>query len=154
MKKILFLVLILSLFSFFWLSAEPAEAQGIGLRCDTPHCRYAPYDRGGRWYGDRYYDGRHDYSPYVPYPDSVYGRDGVVIANPAPGTTLKVVKKGGGLICLGGLLSIFGCGEETVDFSTAPRSNPTPTPTPTPAPAQQLPSLAPYQGKINEEALP
>ena len=151
MKKILFLVLILSLFSFFWLSAEPAEAQGIGLRCDTPHCRYAPYDRGGRWYGDRYYDGRHDYSPYVPYPDSVYGRDGFTIVNPAPGTTLKIEKKGGGLICLGGLLSIFGCGEETVDFSTAPAAGQQTQAKPQTQGAQAYVTPAP---PVKEETLP
>ena len=137
MKKSLFLTLVF-LLSLLWLLAfgapMPAEAQGVGLRCDTPHCRYAPYDLRGRWAGDRYYDGRHDYSPYSPYADSVYARGGTTIVNPAPGTTLKVVKRGGGLICLFGILSILGCGEETVDFSTAPK-NPAPAPAESPPPA-------------------
>lgn len=113
------------LWSYELTGPQLVEAQGIGLRCDTPHCRYASFDRGGRWYGDRYYDGRHDDSPYAP--DSVYARGGTTIINPPPGTTLTVKKRSGGLICLGGFLSIFGCGEETVDFSTAPK-NPTPAP--------------------------
>lgn len=147
MKKVL-------VFGIFWLvfqfygaaSPELLEAQGVGLRCDTPRCNYQRFDRGGHWIGD----GRHDPSPYG-YggyaPDILFGQDGINILNPGPGTTLKIVKKSGGLICLGGLLSIFGCGEETVDFSTAPRSNPTPTP----VPAQQPPPPAP---PIKEEILP
>lgn len=97
------------------------EAQGVGLRCDTPRCRYAPIYRG-RWAGD----GRHDYSPYGPYgyggdyaPDALYSRDGVTIVNPSPGTNLKVEKKSGGFLCIVPLLNLF-CTEEKIDFSTAP----------------------------------
>ena len=141
MKKVLFSALVLSSFSFFWLSV-PAQvrAQGVGLRCDTPHCRYAPYDRGGHWYGE----GRHDYYqmplpipgyyvpvPY-PYPDTVYARGGISIMNPTPGTSLKVEKKSGGFIC-----SLFNfCSEEKVDFSTARPQAVPPSPQPASLPAE------------------
>ena len=65
MKKVLFLaILAFGILFLNWkapreFGPELLEAQGVGLRCDTPHCRYAPYDRWGHWYGD----GRHDYSP-------------------------------------------------------------------------------------------
>jgi len=145
-------------FGIFWLvfqfygaaAPELVEAQGVGLRCDTPHCRYVPIHRG-HFLGE----GRHDYSPYgygSYAPDALYNRDGITIMNPSPGTTLKVVKKGGGLICLGGLLSIFGCGEETVDFSTAPAASQQTQAKPQ---AQGAPAYAtPAPGEKIEKVLP
>lgn len=121
MKRFLLIAGLALCFTVQISSPNLVWAQGVGVRCDTPNCRYAPIHRG-HWVGE----GRHDYSPYgyggyAPYPDTAYARDGINLVNPAPGTTLKVVKKGGGLLCLGwGLFSFLGCGEETVDFTTAP----------------------------------
>lgn len=117
MKKLMFLTALVAL-CFAVLTSSPVLvwAQGVGVRCDTPNCRYAPIHRG-HWAGD----GRYDYSPYG-YggyaPDSLYGQGGINIMNPTPGTNLKVEKKTGGFLCIIPLLNLL-CSEEKVEFSTA-----------------------------------
>lgn len=155
MKKTLFAVL--GLISFFVFSSPaPAEAQGVGLKCDTPNCRYMAYDSQGRFLDDRYpRGGIHDPSPYYsphvyPYAqDSVFSRRGTTIINPSPGTTMSVKKKSGGVIC-SPIFRFLGCGEETVDFSTVQKSNPTPTQQ---VPPQSPPAVA-EENKVKEENLP
>ncbi|MDP3934806.1 MAG: hypothetical protein Q8Q46_01125 [Candidatus Giovannonibacteria bacterium] len=123
MKKLLFLAFLFGFWYLAWnaprsFGPKLLEAQGVGLRCDTPHCNYQRFDRGGHWVGD----GRHDPSPYG-YggyaPDTLFGQGGINILNPGPGTTLHVKKSSGGVLCFVPLLNLL-CSDETIDFSTAP----------------------------------
>lgn len=150
MKKLMFLTALVALCFISQIYAPVLVwAQGIGLRCDTPHCNYQRFDRGGHWYGD----GRHDPSPYG-YggyaPDTVYGQGGINILNPGPGTTLHIKKSSGGFLCIIPLLNLI-CSEETVDFSTAPASGQQTQAKPQAQGAQAYVTPAP---PIKEETLP
>ena len=146
MRKLLFLAVLV--FGFLFLGPELLEAQGVGLRCDTPHCRYAPIYRG-RWAGD----GRHDYSPYgygygasiTPF-GSGYSHDSMTIVNPAPGTNLSVKQEGGGFFC--GTMFSIGCSKKDVNFSTAAPKGYEPVSPSYAQPAQQRASSNKHEQKL------